>query len=245
MRRGQAPSDTSTLINLREIMDLEQDRIREEREARARAAAAADEAARLKEARAQAERDRALAEETARLAAAARERERSLAAAAEAAREHALRLELDARHRARAEEHERLLAHERGLALREIERRNSARGPVLGAVVGTTLACLVIGFGAYAALIAPEMGRMAIDNAALRGELSALQERVRVHENTAATRPEAAHASIGDQAVPARTPPAAASPAPATELRSSGGKTRRPTTAPALEFNGDGILPDE
>ncbi|AUX47216.1 carbohydrate-binding protein [Sorangium cellulosum] len=162
--------ESSVLFSLKQLMRLEDQRLREEREAAQRRALAEQEARRALE-------RQALAEEEARLRAEEERRRREEAAAREeAARLEAIRAaavekaRVEAEQRARIEalekqqEHERSLAALAGDAQRRRLRRLVAAGSALGALV--TAATL----GLYLGKIRPDAERARAEHAATRAQ---------------------------------------------------------------------------
>lgn len=146
--------ESSVLFNLKELMNLEEDRIAGEEQARLeaeeaeRARIAAEEKARreAEEARIEAERAAAEAAERARI----EEEERRVREAEEAQ----LRVRLEAEAAAKREEQARLLAHEQKMAAIEAEKK---KGLHPGIIVGIVFLLLAGGVGAYFGVIAPEL----------------------------------------------------------------------------------------
>ena len=146
--------ESSVLFNLKELMNLEEDRIHSEAEAAQKAADAerariAAEAA----ARKAAEEARIRAEQEAQAAAERAQREEEERVRREA-EEGALRVRLEAEAAARAEEQSRLLAHEQKLATIEAEKK---KGVHPGIIVGIILLVVGGGVGAYFGFVKPQL----------------------------------------------------------------------------------------
>ena len=157
--------ESSVLFNLKELMNLEEDRIQSEEEAQQQA----QEEAR---ARAEAEERRKRAEEEARIQAEADARaaeERAVREEAErkqrANEEAALRVRLEAEAKARAEEHQRLLEHEQQLAK---HKASAKKGVHPGIILGLVGVLLVGALGSYFGVVKPGMERRAAEAQAAR-----------------------------------------------------------------------------
>ncbi len=145
--------ESSVLFNLRELMNLEEDRVKEEADKKKKAE---DDARMAKEAderkKREAEEARARAEEEVRQADERRRRDEE-AARIRAKEEAELRVRLEAEQKARAAEQERLLAHEQEVKRIEATRRKGVHPAIL--VVGV-LALLGAGAGVYFGVIKPQ-----------------------------------------------------------------------------------------
>lgn len=215
MRTTRKQTDTSTLANLREIMEMEAERVIEER---ARAEARLAEAERLEAERAAkiaSEHEAARRAERMRAAALEAEQARRREEANAETRARLLRVELDAAHAARAREHERLLAHERSVLALEVARTQRTRATWFAALAGLGLATS-LAWGGFAFVVSPRVARLERENAELR------------HALTQAERPQPTtdHAT-GSDAIPA-LPVKAPSP-PGPEAKSA---EERAATAP-------------
>ena len=162
--------ESSVLFNLRELMNIEEDRVREEEEARIRREAEERERiaaeARQREEEAEAQR-RAEEEERLTVERLHREEEERILRERQEAE---LRVRLEEEARAKAEEHQRVLEHEREIAQIHAQRRGVHPGLLAAAAV------LVIGLGAgaYFGIYRPAVERR--EAAALSAKMEAERE---------------------------------------------------------------------
>lgn len=180
--------ESSVLFSLKELMSLEEDRIRAEEADRAAAAAAAERA------RAEAEAQARAAEEARLRAEEERRRQEEQRAREEAARLEAIRLAEIEKARLEAEQKARLEAmaaqqqHERSLAaIKTDQSKKKLRNLLIGLTVGVVIIGGTAGFFVYQDMMKKEQARLELDRklreeaeraAKAEAEAKALQEKI-------------------------------------------------------------------
>lgn len=151
-------NDSSVLFNLREIMQLEQDRVQEEEASRQRQEAEAQRRREELEARRRAEAAARVAEEQRLRDEEERRRRDEEERRRRDIEESELRIRYEAEARARAEDQERLLRHEREVAALAAQKR---KGIHPGAVAAVVLVLVGGSVGAYFGAVKPLIDRSA------------------------------------------------------------------------------------
>jgi colicin import membrane protein len=254
MNQQSQQKEDSVLFSLRSLMAIEDDRLRQEDDARQQAAAMerarADEARRREESEAAAQRR---AEVDAR-AADERQRREAEAQAAREREESALRIRLEAE--SRRQERELALRLEQEQRLATIAAQQQRRGVHPGALgLGALALAAAMGAGTFFGVVKPmreaaaaatqraELARRDADERRVLAERSVVDARRQVAEAEAARRRATADAQLAAQNAARVTPPSAVRPVVGASHPRPSRVARPPTVEPEIIGDIDGELP--